>query len=543
MGETSSPSTASVRAGYAIALLACLFFFAAGETFIPLLGIENDEALFANALYDHAPALYSVPGSRIPLMVITYLGALKAWIFAPIFRLFGAGVWQLREPTILMGAVSIWLFFLLLRRVAGMRAAVIGACLLAVDSDYLLTVCYDWGPVALQHLLLIGGVLLVVRFCQTTKSLALAGGFFLFGLAMWDKALAIWLLSGMAVASLAVYGRRVMALITIRRAAIATATFSLGAVPLIAFNIHSDLSTFRQNVVRETNAYPTKAHFLAGALKGGGLFGYLEWENRQTASPHTPSSALGWTSAELGDLAGHPRRSGMLYLLLAALLVAPLAGWASMRAILFCLIAGAIAWIEMAINANTGGSIHHTILLWPLPQAIIAISFAGVSRKLGRAGLVGVAAALLLFCTLGVLVTNEYHAQIVRNGGTAAWSAALFPLSDDLRARAPKAVFCMDWGMLNSLQLLHQGRIPLYPGSDPVFPQHDLTAADRRLIEGMLAEPDAVFVAHTPDAESFAGANERLIQAAADLGYRRELLAAIPDGYGRRIFEVYRLVR
>lgn len=531
------------RAGSAIALLACLFFFAAGQAFIPLLGIENDEALFANALYDRAPALYSIPGLGIPLMSITYLGALKAWIYAPIFRLFGAGVWQLREPTIIMGAVSIWLFFLLLRRVAGMRAAVIGTCLLATDSDYLLTVCYDWGPVALQHLLLIGGVLMAVRFCQTGKSRALAGGFFLFGLAMWDKALAIWLLSGMAVASLAIYGQRVLSLFTIRRAAIATAAFCVGALPLIAFNVHSDLSTFRQNVVRETNAFPTKARYLAGALKGGGLFGYLEWENWQTASPHTPSSALGWTSVKLGDVAGHRRRSGLIYLLLAALLAAPLAGWASMRAILFGLIAGAIAWVEMAANANTGSSIHHTILLWPLPQAIVAISFAGASRKLGRAGLVAIAAVLLLFSTIGVLVTNEYHAQMVRNGGTAGWSPALFPLSDDLRARAPKAVFCMDWGMLNSLRLLHRGRIPLYPGSDPVFPQRVLTAADRRVIEWMLAQRDAVFVAHTPDAESFAGANERLIQAAAEMGYRRELLTAIQDGYGRRIFEVYRLLR
>jgi hypothetical protein len=531
------------KAGNAIALVACLFFFAAGQAFIPSLGIENDEALFANALYDRAPALYSIPGSGIPLMVITYLGALKAWIYAPIFRLFGAGVWQLREPSIIMGAVSIWLFFLLLRRVAGMRAAVIGTCLLAVDSDYLMTVCYDWGPVALQHLLLIGGALLVVRFCQTGKSRALAGGFFLFGLAMWDKALAIWLLSGMAVASLAIYGRRVLALFTIRRAAVAMAAFCVGALPLIAFNIHSDLSTFRQNVVRETNAFPTKAQFLSKALAGGGLFGYLEFEDSQTASPHTPSGALGWTSAKLADVAGHPRRSGMLYLLLAALLAAPLAGWASMRAIFFCLVAGAIAWFEMATNAYTGGSIHHTILLWPLPQAIVAISFAGASRRLGRAGLVAVATVLLLFSTFGVLVTNEYHAQMVRNGGTAAWSPALFPLSDDLRARAPKAVFCMDWGMLNSLRLLHEGRIPLYPGSDPVFPRRVLTPADRRLIEWMLAQPDAVFVAHTPDAESFAGANERLIQAAVDVGYRRELLAAIQDGYGRRVFEVYRMVK
>lgn len=543
MGATSSSSTASVRAGYAIALLACLFFLIAGQAFVPLLGIENDEAVFANSLFTRGGAFYAIGDPGIPLMVTSYAGSVKTWIYAPIFRLFGTGVWQLREPAILIGAAGVWLFFLVLRRVAGMRAAVIGACLLAVDSDYLLTVCYDWGPVALQHLLLIGGVLLLVRFCQTGEKCALAGGFFLFGLALWEKALAIWLLSGMAVASLAIYGRRLLSLFTIRRAAIATAAFCLGALPLIVFNIHSGLSTFRQNIIRETNAFPTKARFLEGALKGGGLFGHLEFEDSQTALPHTPSSVLDRVSAKVAGMAGHPRRNGMLYVLLAALLLAPLAGWAAMRAILFCLLAGAIAWIEMATNANTGGSIHHTILLWPLPQAIVAISFAGASRRLGRPGLVAVAAAVLLFSTLGALVTNEYYAQMVRNGGTAGWSPALFRLSDDLRARAPKTVFCMDWGMLNSLLLLQAGRIQLYPGSDPVFPQRDLTAADRRAIEWMLAQPDAVFVAHTPDAESFAGANQRLIQAAAEMGYRRSLLTAIPDGYGRNTFEVYRLVR
>jgi len=45
------------------------------------------------------------------------------------------------------GAASIWLFYRLLRRIAGERAAVIGSTLLAADSLYLLTTCFDWGPV------------------------------------------------------------------------------------------------------------------------------------------------------------------------------------------------------------------------------------------------------------------------------------------------------------------------------------------------------------------------------------------------------------
>ena len=94
---------------------------------------------------------------------------------------------------------------------AGLRAACIGCCLLAADSLYLLTTCFDWGPVALQHLLVVGGVLLLMRFYQTLSSLSLAAGFFLLGLALWDKALGMWMLSGLGIAGILIFQREIWA--------------------------------------------------------------------------------------------------------------------------------------------------------------------------------------------------------------------------------------------------------------------------------------------------------------------------------------------
>jgi hypothetical protein len=57
-------------------------FLVAGLVFIPLLGIENDEALFGSAIY--APAvLYSVHffNLRVPLMLMSYVGALKGLLY------------------------------------------------------------------------------------------------------------------------------------------------------------------------------------------------------------------------------------------------------------------------------------------------------------------------------------------------------------------------------------------------------------------------------------------------------------------------------
>jgi len=53
-----------------------------------------------------------------------------------------------------------------------------------------------------------------------------------------------------------------------------------------------------------------------------------------------------------------------------AILLMPLAGGSDRRAVLFALIAMTVAWLQMAITANAGGSVHHTILLWPLPQLL-----------------------------------------------------------------------------------------------------------------------------------------------------------------------------
>ena len=122
------------------ALAACLLFFVTGSAFVSHLGIQNDEALFANGIFKPYAVAYTLHLGRssLPLMLMSYLGTLKSWIYRPIFQLFGAGVSAMRVPMLLAGVASVWLFYLLLRRVAGQRAALFGCGLLAADSLCLL---------------------------------------------------------------------------------------------------------------------------------------------------------------------------------------------------------------------------------------------------------------------------------------------------------------------------------------------------------------------------------------------------------------------
>ncbi len=522
----------------------CIFFGIAGALFVPTLGIEADEALFTQAIFTPHDELYSLSilNSRLPIMLMTYVGALKSWIYDGIFRLAHPGVLAMRLPMVAAGVASIWLFYLLLRRVAGERTAIFGCALLATDSMYLLTLTFDWGPVAMQHLLLLGGAWLLVRYYQELEPWALAGGCFLMGLAMWDKALAVWTLSGLGVATLLTLPRQLFGVLTWRRVGIAAAAFLMGALPLLVYNVENQWGTFRGNFQRDTIGLEAKARTLWLTASGPGMFTWMVAEDWQTPQPHMPKGAIQTASAAISGVAGHPRRHLLAWLFLAALAVTPLAGRKSIRVVIFALIAMAVAWLQMALNQNTGGSIHHTILLWPLPQMIVAAAFTGAAGRLGRFGLPALAALGAVAAISGVLLMNEYYAHAVRNGGGAAWNNGIYALSDFLEGDRSKTVFCMDWGMQDPLRMLQAGALPLRMGTDQVA-NAEMTDQDRRYATEMVTEPRNLFLAHTPQFENFPGLNERMIGFAAELGYRQEVLGRISDPFGRQVFEVYRFAR
>lgn len=530
------------RQSTAFACIACTFFFLAGLALTPLVGIEGDETLFAVGIYPPRGELFAISIGRrhIPVMLMTYVGALKSWIYRPILNSLGSGRFTLRIPSLLAGTISVWLFFLILRRVAGVRAAYIGCGLLAVDSMYLMTACFDWGPVAFQHLLLAGGMLLLVRFFQEWRSWQLFWGSFLLGLMLWDKALALWMLSGLGLAAILAHARQIFAAITLRRLALAAAGFLIGALPLLTYNAGHHWVTFRSNFHRDTVPIATKAVFLKNAADGPGLFDWMPSEADKTPAPHQPRGALQAASAAISALAGHPRHHLLLYAFGLALLLTPWVRGAALRIVIFGLAAIAVAWVQMAITANTGLSLHHTILLWPLPQLVIAASFASASRRLGRAGIPALAVALAVTMASGALVINEYFITTVRYGGAPGWNSAIYPLNDYLKQVPADKVVCLDWGIAEPLQFLGRGKLPLRWAEDALS-KPELTREDREALLHTISEPGNLYIAHTKGYEFFPGRNPKLVKFAEESGYRREMLTVIGDGYGRDFFEVYRL--
>ena len=518
---------------------ACAFFFLAGLAFVPLPGIQNDEALFSSPLYESAYeyGALTVFGRKIPLLLISYLGALKTWIYWLVFKIARPSVWSVRLPMLVAGTLTVWLFWRLAERLGGTRAAVIGTLLLATDAMFVLTTVLDWGPVALQHLFLVAAMVLALRFHDTGSRGALFGTFFLFGLAVWDKALFLWLLGGLVVAALVVVPGELRRAFSWRRAALAALAFCLGAWPLIYHNLMSSGETVRSNAAFTLRELGPKALALDRALAGTALFGYVVGE-AWFDLPRLPKTALQRISVWVSELAGEPRSSVLPYAVLLAALCVPLV-WhtRARRPAVFSILLLLVAWFQMAVTERAGASVHHVVLLWPIPHLLVALVLAELSRRFGRAGLRAATLAAVLTSGSSFLILNQYYSQLVRYGAPSVWSDAIFTLSDRLRQTRADHIFMMDWGMIDNVRMLTRGRLPIHVGMDAV----DKDRPDRALFQRMLELPNSVFVSFTERWEQTEGVNRRLAALTTELGYRIESVELIKDRNGRPVFQIVRI--
>src|SRR5215469_10226342 len=119
-------------------VLSILIFGLAGLALIPYPGLQNDEVFFTRPLYVPGGSFYQIEVGawKIPLMVMSYTGALKTWIYAGLFQIFEPSEWSVRVPMLIAGMATIWLTWLWTRRIAGDWAAAITAALLATDAIF-----------------------------------------------------------------------------------------------------------------------------------------------------------------------------------------------------------------------------------------------------------------------------------------------------------------------------------------------------------------------------------------------------------------------
>jgi hypothetical protein len=517
-----------------ILALSTLYFVFAGFLLIPYAGFQHDEVVFAQPIYQRGLAFYSRHlGHRwIPMMINSYAGALKTWVYWPILKVWHPSPYSLRVPSMLIAALAMVMFWPIMVRAGGKRAAAIVTVLLATDSMYLMTSVFDWGPCALQHFFLVAVMLAFIRYHETGNPRILALASFLAGAALWEKALFFWLAGGLAVACAAIYPKYILKRVSLRNLSIAAASFVVGAMPFIMYNVHKPNSTLGENAAFSTEQFSDKVEAAHRTFDAHAIFNYIAYDDWVQPAREARTD-IEETSLELREATGITQRNYMLWAYALSVLLIPFAwrtrAWPPM---LFALIFCAVGWGLMLITKNAGASVHHVILLWPITLMFLALPLSEASRRLpGKIGIPVLCVVVGIFAAKNILVTNEYLAQFIRNGPTVLWTNALYPLSADLEQSHYGEIDGIDWGTNVPLQVLERATVPLgFVSVDEKSPQDALSKMDK---------PDIVFLGHIRGLEVYPGVDDKIDAIASKNGMTKQVIKTYPDGNGRPIFELF----
>lgn len=519
------------------AILICVVFILLACAGISRLGVQTDEALFAGAIYPPIPEqrCIRILGQEIPLMVFDYVGALKSALYVPVLALWGVSAASVRFPAILIGAVAILMCFELMRGLLGRGAALMGALLLAADPMFLLTVRGDWGPVALQIACKTAGLLALAAYGRTGRERWLAAGFFVLGLGLWDKALFVWPLAGLAAGAAVLPWGKLSGLVSGRRIGVAAISFVAGCSPLLAYNLRNDWVTFRGDAGFSLEDASQKVLVLRATFAGEAMRGIMA-RTEANGWERGPSGALETATVGLATWERTPQRHYLGYLLGPALILALFLRGQYGRVARFSLAAGVTTWVMMLATAHAGGAVHHTVLLYPYPQMLAAAVLSGLAARRRVARAAG-AAAVLMVAFSGVSMTARYYADEIRYGGTPAWSDAFYGAMAGVKSSGAKRVCLVDWGLYDNLRLFQQGRVELCTLAPEGSEQ------DRRDVARELRQPATLYAGHTEGQEVAPGSTERLLRFAEREGYEPVDRRVYRDRTGRPVIETFRMQR
>jgi 4-amino-4-deoxy-L-arabinose transferase-like glycosyltransferase len=172
-----------VRGGWGRVTIAVILFLAGGYFVltagrsIDLPGLQYDEILFVNAATGE-PTNGLFVWRRVlgvPIMVMPYMGAVKAYLYYPVFKVFGVSPATIRWPVIILSLVTLGLIYGVARSSFARLTSALLVLVVAVDPTFIYTTKIDVGPTALMMLLKLAVLFFALR-TVTTGSPVIFGG-------------------------------------------------------------------------------------------------------------------------------------------------------------------------------------------------------------------------------------------------------------------------------------------------------------------------------------------------------------------------------
>lgn len=526
MNSSDAPIASRFPGAWVVALALAAIVFGCWKLDTP--GLQHDETLFCNAaLGGPTNAFVCQRWLGIPILLMPYIGALKAWIYAPIFAVLPVNAWTIRLPAVLIGvaggAMLVWAAYLFF----GRRAAMFAAPLVLLDPSLIMHSRLDWGPTAIMFLMrgaVIAGVALWWRTGTPAGMwLVLVAGM----LGIYDKLNFLWILAA-AVAAVAVvfFGAAITScrrypLVSLIQGGGLMATLFLGAWRSVI------VSGGMQTAGLDWGQRLAAAGRLLGlALVGGGPLHVVCGQGMAPARWMVPALAC----AAIVAVAVNFGRRGS-----AADRDSPRAGWRpwAFLAVFTCLLVAAFVGTKLAEGP------HHSAVIAGLPGMLLAPLLAAgcgawpstlTAARLRTAAAIGAAAIL----TCGMVASSVLSLDRFARPTNPHWDPAISELAAFADAHPDAVLRTVDWGLANQVLALTRCRV------NPVDQWHDFLTVDgaRTALRAGNPNGDLLLCMRAEGKQSFPAARQNALEALRELRITSEQAAAFPGVDGRPLLEV-----
>lgn len=422
----------------ALVAIPLVYFIGCGLRWAAGPGLDPDEAMFVDASVSQHPRYIALSIGRFPVMIMRYLGALKAYLFRPVFAVFGVTTASIRVPALLLGAVSLVVLAGALRRVLPGRAVVLLLFLLATDPTFVLLTTVDFGPTALMSLARAALIAALLSLCSGISPAKVGLVALVCALGAWDKLNFLWIIFAIGGSLVLLHGRRVLEL---ARASGWRERTIAGVVALF----------LTAALVRAVTAARDLTIWHAGQEQG--------WLGRmQGAAGYVATVVNGQTAAEfLLHRSSRLPSAGWILLLLAG--VAVVASWrcrrhpdAALRRVAswnLMVAATAVAiLLQMSLTRRAGG-IHHAILVTPAAPLLAVGAFALIDAAGWRRTALVTGTALAIVVAVQVVLCESQLAAARRGIFRPEFSREIEDLAAfvEREAGSHDAIILPEWGI------------------------------------------------------------------------------------------------
>jgi hypothetical protein len=429
----------------ALAIAAAFVFVLVASHRIALPGLYMDEVDFVNAARGGPDdsMIYRRLGS-VPLLIMPYLGALKAWLYAPVFWLFGVSALTIRLPAILIAAVTLLIFFQIVKSHVGVVWAIIAIWLMAVDPANLFPSRLDWGPTVLMHFFQAAILALWFSYRDKPKLWKLALICICAGLGFLDKFNFIWLILAFILGIALCYPDSLKNLwVSCSRFARAVA----GIVLLIGMGatLFLILPILRLHAA-SLPPLNLKWNGLLSAFSGAAV-AYQIFESHSWIISFVPFWLI------VADCC----------LALACLFFLGQKAEAreNRRHGFFLLLISFLVFVQIFVTPQAGGP-HHYSMIFPLPLLAFIFLAQPLYRQLTEKTVRRFATFLLVSAAVCVFTVNLYNlggylSRLRANSHyNARWSPEIYSLSEYINEHrlGVQSIISVDWGLYNQLHAL-----------------------------------------------------------------------------------------